>query len=105
MKTMNTPDNKQVIAESSMSLWTTAIIMLACLAGVTALKSLPAFASVPKVIFWGLYGLPIFLCLWSQLHLNRNGKALFFMLFPIVLVAAVMVLSLLPDGLFAWTVR
>ncbi|MFM8931902.1 MAG: hypothetical protein ACKOS8_08525 [Gemmataceae bacterium] len=102
---MNTHDNKPAVAESPSSIWTTALVMLACLAAVTALKSIPSLAGVPKGIFWSLYALPILLCLWSHLHLNRNGKALFFLLFPIFLVAAVMILCLLPDGLFAWTIR
>jgi hypothetical protein len=49
--------------------------------------------------------MPIALCLWFHLHLNRHGKPLAFLLIPIFLVATVMVLALLPDGLFAWSIQ
>lgn len=102
---MHAPENKQASAESPGAVWTIALVMLSCLAGVTLLKSIPALASLPKPVFWALYTLPIILCVWFHLHLNRHGKALAFLLLPIFLVAAVMVLCLLPDGLFAWSVR
>jgi hypothetical protein len=102
---MGPQHDKPAVAESPSSIWITALVMLACLAGVTALGSIPSLAGVPRGIFWALYALPILICLWSHLHLNRHGRSLFFLLFPISLVAAVMILCLLPDGLFAWTAR
>lgn len=102
---MHTPENSQSSAESPVAAWTTALVMLGCLAGGTLLKSIPAWAGLPGPVFWALYSLPILLCVWFHLHLNRHGKALAFLLVPIFLVAAVMVLCLLPDGLFAWSVR
>ena len=105
MSAMNQNPSKPASPESSAGLWITALVMLACLAGVTLIKSIPALAGLPKPVFWAFYSMPIALCLWFHLHLNRHGKPLAFLLMPIFLVATVMVLALLPDGLFAWSIQ
>ena len=91
--------------DSPLKLWLVAAAIFACLTLGTATRSLPALAGLPPAAFWALYALPIALCLWWYLHLNRHYRPLFFLLFPIALMAAVLVLCLLPDGLFAWRGR
>lgn len=102
---MNTPENNSAQHDSTLSIWGSGLVMLGCLAIATAMKNLSFLAGIPKPVFWVLYGLPILLCVWFHLHLNRHLKPLAFLLVPIFLVATVMVLCLLPDGLFAWRIR
>lgn len=102
---MSTPETKPIQLDSSFSTWGTGLVMLLCLAGATGMKNLSFLNGLPKPVFWVLCGLPVFLCVWFHLHLNRHLKPLSFLLVPIFLVATVMVLCLLPDGLFAWRIR